>query len=130
MSMSTKNNLILSSPYPSSNSLKSLKSPEYLAYPRSFPVPDDWNLTITPEEDRDISDELERLEGSVAKSLSKKVPTSNTERRKSSSVYETLVEQFQSLSEEGYSPTLTPVKVKQSFVDDYFDESMVESMNG
>ena len=106
-------------------SLNSVNSSDYLAYPRSFPVPDDWNLTITPEEERDISDGLESVKGSVAKSLPKKVPTSNTERRKSSVVYESLVEQFQSLSEEGYSPTLTPVNIKQSFVDNYFDESMV-----
>lgn len=95
---------------------------EYLEYPHSFTVPDDWELTLTPEELRTYS--LDKRESTQSTQLQDSPNKSNIStisgRRESITLYDSILEQIQT-SQEKDMPILSPVKIDQSFLDDYFD---------
>lgn len=110
---------------------------EGIQYPRVFPLPDKWELPLTPQETQNDKDTditiAESTQSSTQSSppSSQKVFTHSLKKRSpntlktSTTLYDSILEQLRTYSTAGSQndiPIMPPIKMEKTFMDDYFEE--------
>lgn len=120
-----------------SNTSTSTKDSVVLQYPRVFPLPEQWNLSLpsTPSTPSQIqNDNTDKNTESIQSSIlsSQKVFTHSLTQRSnptmsksSTTLYDSILEQLRTHSHTDSQediPVMSPIKIEKTFMDDYFEE--------